>query len=142
MVTCCRFFSSSSSSSSFSSSQHFTIRIFFVFHTEEIRAYSDTYLQLVSEGWMNKISERELLLTVMNCKLDPKLAVSKYKTWLTALKKLESIHLKMYGEGYPWMEEQVTIGDNFPSFEQICSMWTDIFSRTVCWVRRVRTNPS
>ena len=103
---------------------------------QELRAYSDAYLQLVNDGWMNKISERELILSVMNCKLDVSLAVTKYKNWLNALKEVgfdsfEDIWRGISSDGISGGEWK----NLAPFFSRYAACGHDIHGRIVLWVK-------
>lgn len=55
-----------------------------LFSQEELEAFRDTKnLLMITHGMpAEKISMRELIIVTMNCKLRPKNAALKYKTWL------------------------------------------------------------
>ena len=106
------------------------------FTEQEIRAYNDTYLRLVNEGWMDRISERELLLTVMNCKLDTSLAVTKYKTWLTALK---DVGFNSFEDVWRGISSNGKTGGEWKNLSRFLRRYAacghDMCGRIVFWVR-------
>ena len=59
-----------------------------VFTAEELNAYRETKKVLLSKGMpIEKISKRELFLSVMNCKLRSETAAEKYTKWLKSMEE-------------------------------------------------------
>lgn len=87
------------------------------------------------EGWLNKISHHELLITVMNCKLQPRVACTKYQAWLNSL---EAVGIHSFEDVWKDVGRDGKSGDwgQFKEFFDRCAgCGLDNFGRTVCWIR-------
>lgn len=110
-----------------------------LFTEEEINAFVKTKALLLEQGLsLDKISQRDLLITVMNCKLRPESAAEKYKKWLDAMSVFDINSFTDVWENLP-LEGDGSRGDwpiiNFMVGGVYAGCGRDMQNRSVMWIK-------